>query len=412
MTENIRKDDNDAFEDSFQVSSSGTISFVVCTKDRPFQLERCLSAITPQLARNDELLVIDNSLQGTAKGVSEEFGARWIPERRPGVGWARNRGYKEASGKIIAYIDDDCTPDLAWAKELQSPFDDPKVGIVTGGVLNSRLDLAIPYLVHSDYSYHRGWSPIRFEGSTGTPWSPFDIWRVGVGCNMAWRKSALECIGGFDPALGAGTPAGSTEDIDAFRRALTVGVTIYYQPTALVWHDVPHHLCELRALLVRYALALGAHAAKAAFEDHQWRALAFLSRDWYLQIKKVLNILFSRKSENLHLPISGLLAQPPASILGMVRFLKYRRMLREGQWHPMSKRNRQIENRERSSAPSRSGIMVEEIDIKAGYTDRQVVQDTLLLIRENDRPIAIVEMCAGERITETLHDNPSVSTVP
>jgi glycosyltransferase involved in cell wall biosynthesis len=306
------------------------VSFVICTCDRPLHLKRCVILLKKQIRREDEIIVVDNGRRDTTRTLCERLGAKWVQERRPGAGWARNTGYRSAAHKIIAFIDDDCQPEEHWCREILAPFCDPAVSVVTCGILGSRPDLAFARLIDRDYSFHRGWVPRAFLGSTGTKWSPFDSWQIGSGGAMAWRKSALDVIEGFDPALGAGTPAGSSEDIDAFRRALVAGLTIYYRPSALVWHDHPTNAQEVKALLYRYAVTLGAHSAKCIFEDGQWRAIGFLLRDWRWQLKWGVGLLW--KGLYCHcgplMPWWSIMLQPVESVMGMLKFYRFRRSLR------------------------------------------------------------------------------------
>jgi hypothetical protein len=52
-----------------------------------------------------------------------------------------------------------------------------------------------------------------------------------AGCNMAFTKSALEAVGGFDPQF---TSAG--DDVDVCWRILAAGMKIGFSPAAFVWH--------------------------------------------------------------------------------------------------------------------------------------------------------------------------------
>lgn len=374
-------------------------SFAICTKDRPLLLRRCLETVTPQLAQNQEIIVIDNSSTGSALPVAEAFGAKWVQERRPGSAWARNRGYLEAKHDIVAYIDDDCEADVVWAQELLMPFSDSTVGAATGSVLAARADLAVPRLIDAEYPFHRGWSAARYVGSTGTKWSPFDVWRIGVGGAMAWRKSTLTKIGGFDPALGAGTPPGSCEDIDALRRALCSGAVVCYQPTALVWHRHPEHIQGLRDMLIRYAMTLGAHAAKMAFEEGRWKGLLYLLNDWRWQVAWALQLLFSFKGgEEVQMPATALLLQPPASVVGMFRFMRYRRALRNGDMIPTVSAS----NAYSSETLQRSGVVDLQVDLVSGSLEQTIDFPARLILRMNGRPVFVTEITAGARIKDVL----------
>jgi GT2 family glycosyltransferase len=356
--------------------------------------------VVHQLTQDQEVIVIDNSPTGSALPIAEEFNARWIPELRPGSAWARNRGFREAKHDIIAYIDDDCQADVVWVQELLSLFADPTVGVVTGSVLAAHPNLAIPHLIDAEYPFHRGWSATRYNGSTGTKWSPFDVWRVGVGGTMAWRKSLLTELGGFDPALGAGTPAGSCEDIDALRRALCAGAVICYQPTALVWHKHPENMQGLQAMLIRYAVTLGAHAAKAAVEESRWKGLLYLVCDWYWQITWALRLLLSSTSATkVRMPVMSLLMQPPASIIGMFRFIKYRRALRNGEAVPNTASVEQVTPQ---IAPLRSGVVDVQVELTGEVIDQTLSSPARLLVRLDNRPILATEVTAEERLSQVI----------
>jgi hypothetical protein len=65
----------------------------------------------------------------------------------------------------------------------------------------------------------------------------------------------LKSLGGFDEALGAGTPTAGGEDLDIFVRILQAGHSIAYEPGSLVWH---HHRADLPALRTQmYAYGTG-----------------------------------------------------------------------------------------------------------------------------------------------------------
>ena len=62
---------------------------------------------------------------------------------------------------------------------------------------------------------------------------------------MAFRLETLKSIGGFDVALGAGTPTAACEDTLAFTLVLLANYEIAFEPSALMWH---HHRREIESL--------------------------------------------------------------------------------------------------------------------------------------------------------------------
>jgi O-antigen biosynthesis protein len=81
----------------------------------------------------------------------------------------------------------------------------------------------------------------------------------GAGGNMAFRREALTRIGGFDVAMGAGTPARASEDTLALTLVLLAGYRIAYEPAALVRHDHYAEPEDLRRQLRGYGIGLTAY---------------------------------------------------------------------------------------------------------------------------------------------------------
>lgn len=366
-------------------------TFAICTKDRPNILRRCLSSVVPQLRTGQELIIVDNSEGGTAQAVASEFGVRWTNERRIGASWARNKAYKEAKGRFVVYVDDDCIADAHWAAEIIKPF---ALGadIVTGAVLGNRPDLAIPHLIDTEYSFHRGWEPNVFRGTTGTPWSPLDIWRVGVGGNMAWRRSLLDAIGGFDPALGAGTPPGSAEDIDGLRRALKQGAYIHYHPRALVWHEHPEHLEGLKSMLWRYSITAGAHLYKVFTEEHDFRAALFLVSDWIWQVRWGISELLPGDKKN-RMPGMTLASLPIGSLIGMFHYIRLRKVLRDGTWRRT--KMKASNSQQLPLDPPKSGMGELEVDLQKLPLTHRLENDTRVLLRLKGLPVFDMWLPAG-----------------
>ena len=75
---------------------------------------------------------------------------------------------------------------------------------------------------------------------------------------MVTRPGVVERFGGFDPALGAGTPARSGEDTLLFMRLLRAGGTIAYRPSVLVRHFHRREPAGLRDQLAGYGIGLTA----------------------------------------------------------------------------------------------------------------------------------------------------------
>jgi hypothetical protein len=81
---------------------------------------------------------------------------------------------------------------------------------------------------------------------------------IGHGANMAWRRSALRAIGGFDEEMGPGAPLRAAEDADVFWRALRAGFVGRFDPAAIVVHR--QWRTRAAALRTSYAYGIGGGA--------------------------------------------------------------------------------------------------------------------------------------------------------
>jgi GT2 family glycosyltransferase len=260
------------------------ISVVVCTRDRPAQLETCLERLRRQEYPRFDVVVVDNA-PGT--GVVERLVERltdgparfrYCAEPRPGLSWARNAGIAAADGDILAFLDDDDEPDQHWLAGIAAGFArDGAIGCVAGLILPARLDTAAEELFEQQGGHRlgRGFAPETF--TRAGPQSPlFPLPPFGTGANMAFRRETLVRIGGFDVALGAGTRTFACEDTLAFTLALLSGYDIAYEPSALMWH---HHRPDMDSLGRQlHGYSIGLTAFYAALLRHRPGVLPALLR--------------------------------------------------------------------------------------------------------------------------------------
>lgn len=102
------------------------VSVVVPTLDRPDSLARALSSLANQRLPRDvavEIIVVDNSREGSAEQIVAAFSADSLPvvfarEPVPGVATARNAGVKLARGRWVAFLDDDEEAAPDWIANL------------------------------------------------------------------------------------------------------------------------------------------------------------------------------------------------------------------------------------------------------------------------------------------------------
>ncbi len=77
------------------------------------------------------------------------------------------------------------------------------------------------------------------------------VWRIGAGANMAFRRSVFERVGLFDERLGAGA-SGCSEDSELWYRLIAAGGACLFEPRAVVVHHHREQWPELRRQVRAY----------------------------------------------------------------------------------------------------------------------------------------------------------------
>lgn len=246
------------------------MTVAICTHDRPETLKPALESVCAQSYPRLRMLVIDNApSDDRSRRVVAELASKWdieyAVEPRPGLSWARNRAVELADSDVIAWVDDDEYCDAWWAVEVARGFVEiPEAGAVTGTVIPSELDSASQMFFeqYGSVRRQRGFNRAVFSSATRHVQSPlYPSPPFGIGANMAFRRSVVERIGGFDCALGAGTLTRTAEDTAALSALLMTGGTVVYQPSAIVHHHNRHDSDALHELLLGHGRGLGAFYA-------------------------------------------------------------------------------------------------------------------------------------------------------
>jgi GT2 family glycosyltransferase len=193
---------------------SPEISVVIATAGRETRLRFALEALAAQTLPSERFEVVvvrapdaESPLAAAPGGLVVRFLSHGEASR-PGQ---RNAGWRAARGRLVAFTDDDCRPAPGWLAALSRAAD--------AEVVQGRTE-PDPDEVHLLHGLARS---VRITGAT--PW--FET------ANIAYPRSLLERVGGFDEAFVA-----SGEDTDLGIRALAAGAGVRYEPDALVWHAV------------------------------------------------------------------------------------------------------------------------------------------------------------------------------
>ena len=199
------------------------VSVLICTRDRPDELRRCLASLPQQTLRPREVIVIDNaSRDGRTREVALAAGAIYLREERPGLDIARNAGARRATSSIVAYTDDDVLLHPTWLERLVAAFDGPQIAAVTGLVLPAELATEAQRHFETYWSFGRGYLRRDFDAqqfAAAHRGGLFRAWEIGAGASMAFRREVFDRVGYFDERLDVGQ-AGCSGDSEIWYRVL------------------------------------------------------------------------------------------------------------------------------------------------------------------------------------------------
>ena len=248
-----------------------TCTVVICTRDRPAELERCLRAVRQIEYPSFEVLVVDNApSKAPAREAAERWAARYVVEPVKGLSRARNRGALESRGDILAYIDDDAVPEPQWLSSLALAFEDPHVMAATGRVIPFEPSQTNGGVSRPDARQGRA---RRVVDLSDPYW--FEIANfggIGIGANMAFRRSAFAIWPGFDVRLGRGAQIDGGEENYAFFLLVQLGLRILYIPDAVVRHSVSGTSAEITSKHLQSLATISAYVLFLLVEHPRYRA--------------------------------------------------------------------------------------------------------------------------------------------
>ena len=99
-----------------------TISVVIPAYNEEHTLPTCLQALKSQTTPPLEIIVVDNNSTDRTAEVARSFGAKVVHESVKGITPARQRGFQEAKGDIIARTDADTISPANWLALIEETF--------------------------------------------------------------------------------------------------------------------------------------------------------------------------------------------------------------------------------------------------------------------------------------------------
>jgi GT2 family glycosyltransferase len=235
-----------------------TSSVVIPTIGRPARLAAALSSLAACRPQPDEVVVVDQSLDGATARIADATGCRRVSCDGPGIGRAINAGLRAAAHPVVLVTNDDCTVAGDWVAVALAELAGRARTIATGSVLAAGDAAAVPSLRDDP-------RPVDYAGTA--------VDGALYGANMAAHRAELLEVGGFDERI-----MPSAEDNDLGYRWLRDGGSLRYQPAMRVWHHDWRTAAELRRLHRRYGVGQGMFYAKHLLAGDR-AMLRFLLRD-------------------------------------------------------------------------------------------------------------------------------------
>lgn len=261
------------------------LSLIIATYNRAEQLMVTLGSVATQSANASmwECIVVDNNSADNTKervnafiGEHTKLNIRYCFEPQQGLSHARNRGIAEATGDIIAFIDDDERIVPEFIKAYIKLFDEHPEAMAAGGKIIAEYPTGRPRWM-SHYTERPIANPMDF----GDYIAPFPKGRIPGGGNMALRREVFTTVGVFNTSLGrTGKKLIGGEENDLFERIASKGMKCYYVPRAVMYHIIPaEKLTDDYFVRLCYNIGLSQHT-RAEIHNHTKRLYIGEAMKW------------------------------------------------------------------------------------------------------------------------------------
>lgn len=214
-----------------------TVSVIICaySNERRRQLDDAIRSVLAQTRRADGIVVVIDHNDQLLANIRASFAGIVVIANQgaQGLSGARNTGLRTAATDVVAFLDDDAIAEPDWLDRLTVHYADTKV-IGTGGKVLPLWQTGRPQWFPEEFQWVVGCS-YRGQPETVRPV------RNPIGCNMSFRRTVFETVGGFREGIGRlGQDAAGCEETELCIRAQQQlpGGVVLYDPWAVVYHHV------------------------------------------------------------------------------------------------------------------------------------------------------------------------------
>ena len=232
-------------------------SIVIATYDRPAGLAATLASCLAQtnaLGLAGEIVVLDNHPSQNGKAVAEAaagalpWPVRHVTELTRNMSTLRNRGFAEAKGALVAFIDDDEVAAPDWLDQLAGALRSSGAAIAVGPRLAAFAAGAPPAYDPTGSQFVRDLhlpdgALVALTDANGKP-------RYGLGTGNSLFDLAA-CFGDGEPPMREAFGDAGGEDAELFVRLHRKGRRIVWAARAVVTETVPAHRTAVPYRLTR-----------------------------------------------------------------------------------------------------------------------------------------------------------------
>lgn len=226
------------------------VSVVVSTysKDKLRQVLDCIASLRKQSLQPHEILLVLDPIKEVLGHFKENVDndVQIVESDGFGLSRARNAGIRNSESEIVAFIDDDAVADRDWLKNVVQNYSDSSV-VGVGGSIQPLWSSNAPEWFPDELSWVIGCTYEGFPNSKGVIRNP-------IGCNMSFRKSALEKAGCFRSDLGRFGKfllSGEESDVSLRIKKIMPDSIIVNEPSAVVFHKINHEKVSLKYVIRR-----------------------------------------------------------------------------------------------------------------------------------------------------------------
>ena len=125
-----------------EIRPTASSSFVICTRNRPDDLRRCLTSLLAQTVLPTEVVIVDASDRPDEEGIRGLLGEGGVQLRylttAPGRTRQLNLGVRASNGDPILFVDDDVELDVRFHEMILAAFEEggDEVGGVQGRIID------------------------------------------------------------------------------------------------------------------------------------------------------------------------------------------------------------------------------------------------------------------------------------